>query len=131
MCPTRGSEQCPRVQLRIECPECWYPAGEALYYLCEGGCKLWGAEFLCTDPGCFPGETLSTIRSKEVKQTIVVTFRDGRFVVLYDAWQPHFFQTGTCGTFVIKGRREGATNRTEFVFWESDVRCIESQGEPS
>lgn len=39
----RMSEQCPRVQARIECPECWYPASEARYGLHE-----------VADPGCFP-----------------------------------------------------------------------------
>ena len=60
-----------------------------------------------------------------MRPTIKVFLRDGRTVCICEASQPHFFQTGTCGTFVITGRKPGYQTISEFVFWESDVSYVE------
>jgi len=62
-----------------------------------------------------------------MKQTIRVTTKDNGVYTIYEATQPHFFNAGTyCATFAINGRREGNGYRSEFVFWERRVVCIES-----
>jgi len=66
-----------------------------------------------------------------MRQTIRVTTKDHGVYTIFEATQPHFFNAGTCGTFVITGRREGNSYRSEFVFWESRVVCVESIDAPT
>lgn len=54
---SRQTEQCPRVQQRIECPECWYPVSEAAFGLASNWPNIPpvpGDIQPEDDPGCFP-----------------------------------------------------------------------------
>ena len=66
-----------------------------------------------------------------MRQTIRVTTDNHGVYTIFEATQPHFFNAGThCATFAITGMREGNSYRSEFVFWESRVVCVESIDAP-